>query len=84
MDGGLTCESCATAARGGWTGVGWLTCLGCCTRLVLSTHPNKRAAAAMLAAIERMPGNPGRAAVLESVARCLEKRRSPGARSGLE
>lgn len=82
MDCGvLTCPHCDAAERAGSCSLYVLTCLGCCTRLVLSTHPNRRAAAAMLAAIERMPGNPGRERVLESVRLCLEKRPSPGARS---
>lgn len=79
-DEGVTCDSCAKTNSGS-IGLYTLTCLECCTRLVLSTHPDKRQASAMLAVIERMPGNPGRAQVLESVARCLEKRRSPGPRS---
>jgi hypothetical protein len=52
-----------------------MQCLECCTRLVLSTHPSKQLAAAMLAAIERFPGNPGRERVLESVRHGLAKRR---------
>ena len=80
----MTCSPCEEASRRPTSGLYLLTCLECCTRLVLSTHPNKRAASAMLAAIERMPGNPGRAQVLESVARCLERRRSPGAKSTSE
>lgn len=75
----MTCESCAQTSSGA-LGLYSLTCLECCTRLVMSTHPDKRQAAVMLAAIERMPGNPGRAQVLESVARCLEKRPCPGPR----
>lgn len=84
MERGLTCPYCTEAQQARRCPLYVLTCLGCCTRLVLSTHPMKRQAAAMLAAIERMPGNPGRAAVLESVARCLEKPRSLGARSTSE
>jgi hypothetical protein len=80
----MTCPHCTQAQTAGLCPLYVLTCLGCCTRLVLSTHPHKPAAAAMLAAIERMPGNPGRAAVLESVARCLGKPPSPGARSTSE
>lgn len=48
-------------------------CLGCCTRLVLSAHPSKPQAAAMLAAISRFKGNPGRANILESVRLSLAK-----------
>lgn len=50
-----------------------LTCLGCCARLVLSTHPSKERAAGMLAAIARIPGTPGRAAILECVRQIREK-----------
>jgi len=50
-------------------------CLGCCTRLVLSAHPNKAQAAVMLAAIGRLPGAPGRAEILASVAQALTKLR---------
>ena len=59
-------------------------CLACCTRLVLSAYPSKPHAAAMLAAIERFPENPGRERVLESVARGLEKRRSVTPNSSTE
>lgn len=48
-------------------GVYDLKCLDCCARLVLSTHPDRRLAAAMLAAIERVPGAPDRAEVLAAV-----------------
>lgn len=51
-----------------------MQCLECCTRLVLSSHPLKHQASALLAAIERFPGNPGREQVLECVARALGKR----------
>lgn len=44
-----------------------LTCLDCCARLVLSARPDKAKAGAMLAVIERMPGSPARAEVLEAV-----------------
>jgi len=47
----------------------------CCARLVMSTHPDRRQAAAMLAAIDRQPGNPGRAAVTECVRQMLTKPR---------
>lgn len=59
-------------------------CVQCCARLVLSTHPNKRQAATMLAAIERFPENPGRDAVLECVRLELTKRHSAGPKSNTE
>jgi hypothetical protein len=51
---------------------------------VLSTHPNKRHAATMLAAIERFPANPGRDAVLECVRQELTKRHSVGPKSNMD
>lgn len=51
-----------------------MTCLPCCTRLVLSAHPHKALAASLLDAIQRHPSSPGRAAVLASVRLSLEKR----------
>lgn len=45
-----------------------MACLACCTRLVLSARPDKRQAAAMLAAIARFEGSPSRQQVLASVA----------------
>jgi hypothetical protein len=49
---------------------------------VLSTHPSKRQAAVMLAAIERFRDAPGRAAILERVGQELAKRRSAPTKSG--
>jgi hypothetical protein len=49
-----------------------MACLGCCARLVASAHPNRQAAAAMLAAIERFPGSPPRAAILDRVRTLLQ------------
>ena len=58
-----------------------LKCVECCSRLVLSAYPSKAQAAAMLAAIDHFRGNPGRAAVLESVRLELMKRPSHTMRS---
>lgn len=55
-----------------------MQCLECCTRLVLSAHPSKPHAAAMLAAIARFRDAPGRDAILESVRLSLERRRCHG------
>jgi hypothetical protein len=52
-----------------------MTCLACCTRLVLSAHPDKRQEAVMLTLVERHHGKAGRATVSESVRQSLEKRR---------
>ena len=69
----MTCEACLKHQANPLSGQYQFQCITCCTRLVLSAHPDKRQAAAMLAAIERFPGAPGRAQVLESVARSLGK-----------
>lgn len=74
-DASDVCPACE-ASKVKPSGLYHLYCVGCCTRLVLSTHPNKRHAAVMLAAIDRFPGNPGRAVVLESVRQALMKRPS--------
>lgn len=63
----MTCKACQLAQDRPHCGAYHFACLDCCTRLVLSAYPSKPHAAAMLAAIERFPGNPGRARVLESV-----------------
>jgi hypothetical protein len=71
----MTCKSRESSEQRPHSGAYNLTCPACCTRLVLSAYPSKPHAAAMLAAIERQPGNPGREQVLESVRQALEKRR---------
>lgn len=77
----MTCEACEKAATNPHSGMYHFQCLQCCTRLVLSTHPNKQAAAGMLAAIARFRDAPGRDAILASVRQCLEKRQSAGQKS---
>lgn len=72
----MTCEQCELSKQRPLSGVYSLKCVECCARLVLTAHPDKRQAQAMLAAIERFRGNPGRAKVLECVRQELEKRRS--------
>lgn len=68
------CESCAIRSTKPYKGGAYhLACLACCTDLVLSTHPSRQQAAAMLAAIQRFTGNPGREQIVESVRRALEK-----------
>lgn len=69
------CPACEAAAARPHSGAYRMQCLACCTRLVLSTHPNKKAAAGMLAAIERHRDAPGRDAILECVRQELTKRR---------
>lgn len=69
----MTCTDCQHRASRPTSGRYSLRCLPCCTALVVSTHPLRQHAQGMLAAIARAPGNPGRAQVLESVRRCLEK-----------
>jgi hypothetical protein len=80
----MTCRACQQTQERPTCGAYRFQCLDCCTRLVLSAYPSKPHAAAMLAAIERFPGNPGRARVLASVRHGLEKRRSAGPRSCTE
>jgi hypothetical protein len=63
-------HAAATPFAGGFR----MQCLACCTRLVLSAHPLRHAAQAMLAAIARHPDAPGRAQVLASVRLALERR----------
>ncbi len=72
----MTCQACESSKQRPLSGAYRMQCLECCTRLVLTAHPDKRQASALLAAIERCPGNPGRAAVLESVRQALTKRPS--------
>lgn len=69
----MTCPACESSKERPHSGAYRFQCLACCTRLVLTTQPEKRLASAMLAAIERCPDNPGRAAVLESVRQALTK-----------
>jgi hypothetical protein len=52
-----------------------MTCLGCCTRLVLSAYPLRQAAAAMLAVVQRHHGRAGREQVSESGRQILARRR---------
>lgn len=77
----MTCQACETAKQRPHSGMYRFQCLECCTRLVLSTHPSKQLAAAMLAAIARFRDAPGRDAILESVRRALERRHSAGPKS---
>ena len=49
-----------------------MQCLGCCVRLVLSTHPERKLAQAMLASIAAVDGAPSRADVLAAVAERLK------------
>jgi hypothetical protein len=79
----MTCDACEKAAKHAHCGMYRMQCLECCTRLVLSTHPNKQLAAAMLASIEHFRNRhnreaPGRDAILESVRLTLERRRCHG------
>jgi hypothetical protein len=69
----MTCTACQAHANNPLSGQYHFGCLSCCTRLVISTRPNKQAAAGMLAAISRYPQNPGRVRILESVAQALTK-----------
>lgn len=76
----MTCKACEKAATNPHCGEYQMQCLKCCARLVISTHPSKPHAEAMLAAIARFRDAPGRAAILECVRLTLEKRRCHGAK----
>lgn len=76
------CPACESSKQRPNSGMYHFSCLECCTRLVLSTRPNKAAAAGMLAAIERFPGNPGRERILECVKQTLTKRPSASTSAG--
>lgn len=69
----MICPTCESSKERPHSGAYRFQCLACCTRLVLTTQPDKKLASAMLAAIERFPGNPGRVAVLASVRQALTK-----------
>ena len=49
-----------------------MSCIGCCVRLVLSAHPERKLAQAMLASIAAVDGAPARADVLAAVAERLK------------
>lgn len=70
----MTCRQCELSKQQPGSGLYNMACLQCCTRLVLSTHPNRQHAAGMLACVERHQGKDGRARVAESVRQALEKR----------
>lgn len=79
----MTCKGCELAAATRYAGLYVLTCLDCCIRLVLSAHPSKERAAAMLAVIEHGPGAPDRAQILAGVQKALDARAASQAeRSG--
>lgn len=78
----MTCKSCEAYGKNPLSGQYHFSCLECCTRLVLSTRPNKAAAAGMLAAIARFPGNPGREQILASVGQILTKHPSASTSAG--
>jgi len=80
----MTCTACQAHKQNPLSGQYHFGCLSCCTRLVLSTRPNKQAAAGMLAAIERFPQNPGRERILESVRQELTKPPSASTSAGLQ
>jgi len=67
------CPACESAAKKPLSGIYRFTCVQCCARLVLSAHPDKRQASAMLAAIARFRESPSRADVLECVRQHLTK-----------
>ena len=60
------CPACLVR-EGKFGGMYQMQCLICCADLVLSCAPDRHRAAGMLAAIERYPDAPDRAAILERV-----------------
>ena len=58
-------------------GVYDLACLDCCARLVMSAHPDRRAAGMLMAAIERYKGAPARADVVRAVRAAVAGLREP-------
>lgn len=68
-----SCAPCTSRQSNPAAGLYNPTCLQCCSTLILSAHPLKTPAAALLAALLRHPANPGRAQVLASVRLALEK-----------
>lgn len=72
----MTCKQCKASKQRPQSGLYSFKCVECCCRLVLTAHPDKMQAQAMLAAIERFPESPGRDVVLESVRHELAKRPS--------
>lgn len=66
------CPACAN--RTSSSGLYLSQCASCAASLLLSAHPLKAQAAALLEATTRMPGSPGREAILAEVKRRLETR----------
>lgn len=67
------CQACESWRQRPLSGLYRFQCVECCARLVLSAHPSKQQAAAMLAAIERFPESPMRSDILARVRQKLEK-----------
>ena len=80
----MTCQQCESSKQRPHSGAYSFKCVECCCRLVLSTRPDKRLAASILAAIERFPENPGRDRILESVRQILTKPPSAIQSAGLQ
>ena len=78
----MTCKQCESSKQRPHSGAYSFKCVECCCRLVLSTRPDKRLAATMLAAIDRYPQNPGRERILESVRQALTKHPSAPTSAG--
>lgn len=71
----MTCDACQAREASRFPQVGRfrLQCLRCCAALVASTHPSKIQATGMLAAIERCPQAPPRAAILAGLRESLQR-----------
>lgn len=75
----MTCPACESSKQRLPSGQYQMQCLECCARLVASTYPNRRAAAAMMGVVKRsiarFASTFGPADVTERVRQMLEKRR---------
>lgn len=80
----MTCPHCESSKQQRFYGGYQVRCLPCCARLVLSTHPNKVHAMAMLAVIARYRDSPGREEILACVRQMMEKHPLAQPKSGTE
>lgn len=70
----MMCPNCTAAAASSVWGGYSKSCLRCCARLILSTHPSREKASVMLASIERFEGSPPRRKIMRIVRWVLKLR----------
>lgn len=63
----MTCEHCSAASLSPIYGGYAMSCATCCARLVASARPMRQMQEAMLYAITRRAGRPGKAEVLQAL-----------------